>query len=147
MKSARTCAACGAALSPLLHVPNQRYCSAPACQRARRRAWQRQRLRSDPDYRENQAQAQANWLARHPDYWRNYRVTHPAYSERNRDMQRKGNTRRTQQPIANMDALQPLRPLASGFYVLRDAVGAGIAKMNAWTVHIAVLSAPVPVPT
>ncbi|MBW0450643.1 hypothetical protein EN871_09275 [bacterium M00.F.Ca.ET.228.01.1.1] len=147
MKSARTCAACGAAFCPLLHVPNQRYCSANACQRARRRAWQRQRLRTDSDYRDNQGRAQTDWLARHPDYWRQYRATHPAYCERNRVLQRKRNARRTCQPIANMDALQPSRPLASGFYILRDAVEAGIAKMNAWTVHIAVLSAPKLVPT
>jgi len=142
MKSARTCAACGAAFIPLLHVPNQRYCSAKACQRARRRDWQRQRLRTDSDYRDNQARAQADWRARHPDYWRQYRATHPAYQERNRIMQRERNARRTYQPFANMNTLQPFQPLTSGFYILRDAVEAGIAKMNAWTVHIAVLSAP-----
>lgn len=142
MKSARTCAACGAAFTPLPHVPHQRFCSAAPCQRARRRAWQRQRLRTDPDYRENQARAQANWAARHADYWRRYRATHPEYTERNRTMQRERNTGRIGRQIARMDALEAFRPLASGYYVLRDVVEAGIAKMNAWTVHIAVLSAP-----
>lgn len=142
MKSTRTCAACGTVFTALPHIPNQRYCSAAACQRARRRAWQRERLHTDSDYRDNQARARAGWLSRHPDYWRQYRATHPAYTERNRVMQRARNTGGTCQPVAKMDALQPVRPLASGFYILRDAVEAGIAKMNAWTVHIAILSAP-----
>ncbi|MFM0655310.1 hypothetical protein PQR17_27675 [Paraburkholderia sediminicola] len=142
MKSPRLCLACGNPFHPLLRVPNQRYCSAAACQRERRRRWQRRRLRVDADYRDNQARAQSNWRARHPDYWRQYRATHPAYRERNCAMQRERNARRSSSPVANMDASPPLHPLASGFYILRRAVETGIAKMNACTVHIAVLSTP-----
>lgn len=89
-----------------------------------------QRLRSDADYRENQARAQTSWRARHPDYWRQYRAAHPAYRERNCAMQRKRNTQRRSSPVANMDASQPLHPLASGFYILRRAAHGGIAKME-----------------
>nr|WP_137959868.1 hypothetical protein [Burkholderia sp. 4M9327F10] len=142
MKSTRLCAACGKAFHPLLQTPNQRYCSAAACQRERRRRWQREHLRGDADYRDNQARAQAKWRVRHPDYWRQYRATHPAYRERNCAMQRSRNAQRSSSPVANMDASPPPRPLASGFYILRRAVETGIAKMNACTVHIAVLSAP-----
>jgi hypothetical protein len=142
MKPTRLCLACGNAFHPLLQVPNQRYCSATACQRERRRRWQREHLRSDADYRDNQARAQARWRVRHQDYWRQYRSTHPAYRERNCAMQRKRNAQRSSSPVANMDASTLLRPLASGFYILRRAVETGIAKMNACTVHIAVLSAP-----
>lgn len=85
MKSARLCLACGNPFHPLLRVPNQRYCSAAACQRERRRRWQRRRLRVDADYRDNQARAQSNWRARHPDYWRQYRATHPASRAQFRD--------------------------------------------------------------
>lgn len=146
MKSDRICAGCGAPFTPLLHIPHQRFCSAKACQRARRRAWQHQRMRVDPDYRENQIRAQASWRARHPDYWRHYRETHPAYRDRNCAMQRRRNAQRTASAVANMDVWPAHRPLASGFYILRNAVEAGVAKMNAWTVHIAVLSEPRPVP-
>lgn len=144
MKSDRICAACGALFTPLVHVPNQRYCSSAACQLARRRAWQHERLRTDPDYRANQAKAQAAWRARHPDYPRHYRQTHPASRDRNRAMQRTRNARRNAQPVAKMDASSPFHPLTSGFYLLCDALETSIAKMNAWTVHIAVLSAPRP---
>jgi len=142
MKPTRVCLACGNAFHPLLQVPNQRYCSAPGCQRERRRRWQRQHLRSDADYRDNQARAQAKWRARRPDYWRQYRASHPTYRERNCVLQRRRNARRTSSAVANMDASVPLRPLMSGFYILRRAAGTGVAKMNACTVHIAVLSAP-----
>ncbi|MGF6296381.1 hypothetical protein QFZ98_008242 [Paraburkholderia youngii] len=144
MRPDRTCAACGAHFTPLPHVPNQRYCSLKACQLARRRDWQRERVRTDPDYRANQAKAQATWSARHPDYWRRYRETRPAYRDRNRAMQQERNARRNAATVAKMDASPPFRPLTSGFYLLSDALEAGIAKMNAWTVHIAVLSAPRP---
>jgi len=132
MKSDRICAGCGAPFTPLLHIPHQRFCSAKACQRARRRAWQ--------------IRAQASWRARHPDYWRRYRETHSAYRDRNCAMQRRRNAQRTASAVANMDVWPAHRPLASGFYILRNAVEAGVAKMNAWTVHIAVLSEPRPVP-
>ncbi|MGF6808565.1 hypothetical protein OKW30_003691 [Paraburkholderia sp. Clong3] len=142
MKSTRLCLACGNPFVPLLHVPRQRYCSSKACQRARRRDWQTRRLRIDDDYRDNQSRAQAKWRAGHSGYWREYRAAHPAYRERNRSMQQIRNARRNFEPIANMDVIRSHQPLGSGFYVLRDADDAGAANMDAWTVHIAVLSAP-----
>jgi phage terminase small subunit len=101
-----------------------------------------QHMRADADYRENQNRAQANWRARHPDYWRQYRATHPAYRERNSVLQRERNARRRPGVVANMDASQVARPLASGFYVLRPASEVTIAKMNACIVQITVLSPP-----
>ena len=45
----RRCAACGGAFRPRSQVPDQKYCSASACQRARRRRWQRAKvLREQP---------------------------------------------------------------------------------------------------
>jgi len=142
MKIIRRCLACKNSFRPRSQNPNQHYCSAPACQRERRREWQRQRLQNDPDYRDNQARAQANWRARHLGYWRQYRATHPAYLDRNRLMQRQRNICRRAKPIANMDASQLDGPLASGFYVLRRVVETSIAKMNAYVVRIDVVSAP-----
>ncbi len=142
MNNARRCVACGSLFHPLSHVPNQRFCSAPNCQRERRRRSQRQHMRADADYRENQLRAQASWRARHPDYWRQYRATHPAYSKRNSVLQLKRNARRRSGVIANMDTSSFARPLSSGFYVLRRASEEALAKMNAYIVHITVLSPP-----
>ena len=105
----KRCTACGDGFSPCRHVPDQRYCSKPACQRERRRRWQRDKLQQD--HRANQAAAQRRWRARHPDYWRNYRQRHSDYTARNREQQRernqrrgRGGTRPLPAPIANMDA-------------------------------------------
>lgn len=57
MKSKR-CAACGQAFRPRPQVSQQCYCSAPACQRERRRRWQQAKRQSHPDYHDNQARAQ-----------------------------------------------------------------------------------------
>ena len=46
----RRCAACGGLLEPRRNVPQQRYCSERACQRTRRRRWQRRKLKTDADY-------------------------------------------------------------------------------------------------
>jgi len=112
----RRCKACGHAFRPRSQVPQQRYCPAQACQRARRRSWQRAKRETDPDYRDNQARAQRAWLDRNPDYWRRYRRDHPLYSERNRLLQRQRNERRRREPIAKMDASTPKLPLFSGLY-------------------------------
>ena len=70
----RTCANCGTTFQPRPQVPNQAYCSSPECQRARKQRWQQDKIRTDPDYRESQRDAQRAWLARNPGYWANYRA-------------------------------------------------------------------------
>lgn len=128
----RRCVSCGRHFVPCAHVPGQRYCSAPACQRERRRRWQRRKRREDPDYRDNQAQAQQRWAQRHSEYWRDYRQHHPDYSQRNRQRQRQRNQqRRTGAPgadarahtsaprvIAKMDASAADSVVPSGTYYL-----------------------------
>ena len=79
----RRCAACGEVFRRRSQVPEQRYCGSPGCRQERRRRWQRDKRRANRDYRHNQTQAQRAWAAAHTDYWRNYRLTHPEYSERN----------------------------------------------------------------
>ena len=54
-------------------VKEQNYCGRADCQRARRREWQRKKMATDPDYRENQRNSQKQWQEKNPDYWRDYR--------------------------------------------------------------------------
>lgn len=69
----KRCTACDQLFTVRPQVPNQTYCSSPKCQQARKRLWQRDKLRSDPDYQENQRAAQQAWARRNPDYWQHYR--------------------------------------------------------------------------
>ena len=144
----RRCAACGCLFAPRRNVPQQRYCSKRACQRTRRRRWQRQKLKADADYRANQAAAQRRWRERHREYWRRYRQSRPEYAERNREQQRERNRRRrgagtspSPPPIANRDAYRLQTTLRSGTYRLIPVVTPGVAKMDAYMVEMHVLSA------
>jgi len=143
----RRCAACGCLFEPRRNVPQQSYCSKRACQRTRRRRWQRQKLKTDADYRANQAAAQRRWRERHPAYWRDYRQRHPDATARNREQQRERNRRRrlagtgpSPPAIANMDAYPPERPVRSGTYRLVPVAAPGVAKMDAYLVEMHVLS-------
>ena len=53
----KRCAACGHIFRPLPQVPNQTYCSNPECQQERRQHWQQEKLKTDPDYRDNQSRS------------------------------------------------------------------------------------------
>lgn len=137
----RRCAGCGGAFRPRPQVPDQKYCSASACQSARRRRWQRAKRQSDADYRENQARAQRAWVQSHRDYWREYRRTHPQYCESNRlaARQRQRKRRRVAQ-FAKMDASRALSRVPSGTYRLVPASAAEFAKMDAWVVEMTLIS-------
>jgi hypothetical protein len=130
----RRCAACGRLFVLRKQVREQRYCSAPECQKARRRRWQRDKRRSDADYRANETQAQRRWAARHPGYWHTYRQADPEVVERNRVEQRRRNRARraaAKSGIAKEDASSPQTAVLSGTYRLIPVAVPGIAKMDA----------------
>ena len=134
----KQCVACSQLFQPRPQVPHQSYCSAPDCQRERRRQWQRLKLQTDLDYQNNQSRAQQAWCQRNPNYWRDYREANPQYVERNRALQQARNAKGSASSIAKMDVSIPQMPLPSGIYRLTLVNGAGIAKMDAWTVEITV---------
>lgn len=132
----RICPCCGKAFQPRPQVQNQTYCSAPACQRERRRAWQRQKLQSDPFYRENQQDAQRAWRERNPDYSRNYRATNPDYTDRNRAQQRSGANHRQEFDRTKVDASILMSGIPAGIYRIRPVLQEKFAKMDVWIVEI-----------
>ena len=135
----RQCQACQAPFRPRPQIAEQRFCSAAACQRERRRRWQATRRQNDPDYRENQKRVQKAWAERHPDYWREYRRQHPEYAERNRAQQRQRAQDKAGQ-IAKMNASKAEMPIPSGTYRLSPVVDASLAKSDAWMVKITVIT-------
>lgn len=139
----KVCENCGKSFSPLANVKNQSYCSKKACQKARKKKWHQQKLKTDPDYRRNQADAQAVWRRKHQDYWKEYRNNHPEYTARNRFLQQERNQRLRQREnslIAKMDESNPgknpeNKPIKR-IYLLTPLDNQGIAKMDAWKVEI-----------
>ena len=134
----KLCIGCGQPFKPYPQVPQQCYCSAPGCQRERRRQWQRNKLKTDQDYKDNQGRAQRAWNQRNPDYYGKYRKSHPEYVQRNRTLQRKRNAKANTSHIANMDESTQANPLPSGIYQLNLITDDKIANIDVWIVEITV---------
>lgn len=90
-----SCGHCGAYFIPDRRQKNPRYCRKPACQRARKARWQREKMRRDPDYQANQKRCQQDWRKANPGYWKQYRAAHPQQAERNRVFQQIRNRKRS----------------------------------------------------
>jgi hypothetical protein len=133
----KTCPHCGKRFLPHPAVLNQQYCGSADCQRARKRKWQKEKLKNDPDYRENQAAAQKAWRERNKGYWREYRKSNQIYSKRNRLLQKERNRQRRM--IAKMDELGAKSLISPGRYRLVPLYGK-IAKMDELIVEIGVVA-------
>lgn len=141
------CKHCGKIFQRRPQNPDQQHCSQSECQKARKREWQRRKLKEDPEYRENQRHAARRWRERNPDYWRTYRKEHEDYTINNRVQQRRRNLRhrrsaRADDEIANMDTSKSQNNILSGLYRLSPVVddgGRGIANMDASIVKIHVI--------
>ena len=128
----KRCACCGQPFEPRPHVSRQAFCSAPHCQRARKREWQRARLQSDPDYRINQRAAQQAWSQRNQDYWRNYRNTRPGHEQGNRDRQRLRDAKGQDAGLAKMDVCD----LPPGLYRIAWHPAFPRGTSTSWVVEI-----------
>lgn len=151
----RSCLNCKDPLSPLPKVKNHQYCSKPACQRSRKARWQRVKIGSDEEYRENQRKAQHEWQARNPDYWRRYRSANAPYRRRERQRQYRRRHPLAPQPhrepcfdqvgepslrgpnVVKMDASTPIRPGTYKMQAVSDS--GGVAKMDAILVQLIVI--------
>ena len=144
----RRCRNCGCLFKVCRKVKKHEYCHKKECQQARKRKWQREKLTNDAAYRQDQKTAQEDWINKNPDYWKNYRLNHPSYRDRNRVQQRIRNQagRSKSAPdkksdlIAKMDAITPERTILSGKYQLVPATPDMIAKMDALIVEINAIS-------
>jgi hypothetical protein len=132
MKQKIRCAHCGCLFFPNPRVKNQRYCSKKVCQNARKRLWQREKLANDPDYEANRKDSQKAWCGQNPNYWKTYRLGHPDYTRRNRELQKVRDIRRDSRrlDLAKTDALKPFPVVKPGtYYLLPDSKN--LAKMDA----------------
>ena len=125
--------------------PDQKYCSKPDCQRARKRRWQKMKMQGDEAYRLNKQDVQERWCVKNSDYWEKYRENNPDYTKSNREKQRHRNRRRKaikslSSEIAKMDALPSEKCDISGIYGLISVQDLLIAKMDAKIVKITLIS-------
>lgn len=137
------CLCCGRFFTP--RNRKQNYCSVVKCQRARKSDWQRQKIKTDPDYKRDQRISQKKWLNSNPDYWKSYRLNNPEKAERNRALQRLRNKNRLKKVRSNnpviakmdvrKDAVNPVNMMSSGQFWLVPV----IAKMDAAKVFLRVM--------
>ena len=95
------CRYCQQVFQPSAYQPRQTVCSQPACQRQRRRDYHRQKIASDPVYRQVCLESPRKWRQAHPDYWKQYRRDHPQQVERNRRQQLLRDQKRQLANLAN----------------------------------------------
>jgi len=135
------CIYCGDFFDPSPRHKNQSACKKEVCQKARKAAWQRYKLKHDPVYRANQKSSQQQWLASKPGYWKAYRKKNFEKAERNRILQRQRNRKARFLPavvkmdpslIAKMDPSKPDNFQILGQFWLVPV----IAKMDALKVNI-----------
>ena len=140
------CCHCGDFFTPSPRHKNQVYCMRPACRRARKAAWKRNKMQTDSDYSFNQKLSNQKWARDHPDYWRNYRREHPEYVKRNRILQTVRNRRQrcSHQSHVGCDSVAKVdasifnkNRLIGQFYLLPV-----IAKVDALKVNIFDISSP-----
>ena len=135
------CVYCGDFFDPSPRHKNQSACKKVKCQRAKKAAWQRHKLKTDPIYAANQKSSQQQWVKAHPGYWKQYRKKNPQKAERNRIGQAMRNRKARSSPdvtkmdqwlIAKMDASKSDNFQILGQFWLLPV----IAKMDALKVNI-----------
>jgi len=147
-KIMRRCQNCGCLFEVCNKVKKHEYCNKKKCRKVRNRKWQKQKIKNDATYRNDQKEAQEVWLNNNPDYWKDYRRKNSKYTESNRKKQRKRNqiqraesaTEPISKPIAKMDALTRGNNIISGRYELVPVTSDMIAKMDALIVEINTIS-------
>jgi len=134
----RPCKNCRRLFTVTPQRPTQKYCSCKKCQRARKSAWQKQKMDTDEAYRLNQEDAQDRWYKRNPNYSKKYRETHPDYARKNREAQADRNRKKRHlgnhtsifEAIAKMDASNDECLIKPGRYTIFPAEKSDIAKMD-----------------
>lgn len=75
-------------------------------------------MKTDPVYRQVCRDSQQKWRARHPDYPRQYRQSHPESVERNRQAQRQRDRRRRLQNLVKNNLALDLKHSAAEVWLL-----------------------------
>ena len=120
----------------------------PACRRAKKAAWKRLKMDTDPKFKKDQYLINKKWAQNHPGYWKAYRSRNPKKAERNRALQTVRNRRRAEKRknkargktkvIAKVDA-----SIFNNFTLVgRFWVVPVIAKVDALKVNIFEISKP-----
>jgi len=137
MISTFICQHCGRFCQPNTRVKNQKYCFSRACQNARRNLTNKARTKKSSASRSLRQARNKRWRDRFPahEYQKKYRENHPAYVQRNRELQKERNKKHQRYPapmIVKTYALSP-QPLQDGVYTGFEVKSGKIVKTYALT--------------
>ena len=97
------CVYCGDFFDKSPRHKTQTACKKVECQKAKKAAWQRHKLKTDPVYAANQKSSQEKWVKANLGYWKTYRKKNPDKTERNRMLQTIRNRKARTSPRAKVD--------------------------------------------
>jgi len=137
------CVHCGDTVIRSGKNPKQAYCGKYECQRKRKTKWEKNKIKTDPDYKANRRDSQQTWKEDNPNYWGEYRKKNPERTKRNKILQKvryqrqkrkksENQARDSSKVVAKMDALDVNKSGISGTFWLVPFV----AKMDALKVQI-----------
>lgn len=140
--SDRRCRYCQQVFQPAEYHPQQLVCHQPACRWQRRRDYHRQKIASDPVYRQVCLDSPRKWRAAHPGYWKTYRATHPQQAERNRQQQWRRDQKRRLVKLANNNLAFDLKHSAAEVWLLGRAARQ-LANNNLAPCQVLIFHSPV----
>ena len=136
----RRCRYCQRVFQPSKFQPRQSVCGESGCQEKRRAEYHKEKLASDPEYREGCRDSPRKWRARNPDYWTQYRQKNPAAVERNRQQQKLRDRKRKLCNLANNTSAQDLKHSAAQVWLIGSGAG-HLANNNSAPAQVWVIEA------
>ncbi len=142
------CKNCFEFFPPSPRHKDQKYCMKPPCRKAKKAAWKRHKMDTDPKFKKDQSLSNKKWAQNRPGYWTEYRDKNPKKTVRNRVLQTVRNRRRAEKRknkvktetkvIAKVDASISNNSILLGRYWVVPV----IAKVDALKVNIYEISKP-----
>lgn len=77
------CIHCYDFFTPSPRHKNQCYCMKPECRKAKKAAWKRHKMATDPNFKRDQKLSNQKWSKNNHGYWKEYRKKNPKKAERN----------------------------------------------------------------
>ena len=136
----RRCRYCQQVFQPSKFQRLQAVCSGPECQRKRRTEYHRNKITSDPEYRDVCRDSPRKWRSRNPDYWKQYRQKNPTSAERNRRQQQLRDQKHRLCDLANNTSALDLKHSAAQVWLVGPGA-AGLANNNSALAQIWVIEA------
>lgn len=145
MTQARRCPYCHDSFQPSTYRPQQSVCSKAQCQRRRRAEYHRQKLQTDPEYRQVARDSQKKWRQDHPGYDQQYRAEHPEYLRRNRQQQQLRDQKRRLRLLAKNNLALDLKRSAAEVWLLGPQAR-DLAKNNLASTEVLIVQSLKPPP-